>query len=88
MILSRAFWVQDGLQCDEHIVDRSEHRTVSAKPIRIVVFDLVGVSPEELSRTSVVQLQAGCAGLRRAYTTRINRRVSHFKSGFRYQGGA
>jgi len=59
VILSRAFWVQDGLQCDEHIVDRSEHRTVSAKQDWIVVFNPVGVSPEELSRTSVVQLQAG-----------------------------
>jgi len=53
VILSRAFWVQDGFWCDEHTFDRSEHRTVSAKQIRIVVFESVGVSPEELSRTSV-----------------------------------
>ena len=59
VILSRAFWVQDGFQCDEHIVNRNEHETVSAKQIRIVVFESVGVSPEGLSRTSVVQLQAG-----------------------------
>jgi len=53
VILSRAFWVQDGFWCDEHTFDRNEHRTVSAKQIRIVVFESVGVSPEELSRTSV-----------------------------------
>ena len=53
VILSRAFWVQDGPWCDEHTFDRNEHRTVSAKQIRIVVFESVGVSPEELSRTSV-----------------------------------
>ena len=53
VILSRAFWVQDGFWCDEHTFDRSEHRTVSAKQIRIVVFESVGVSPEEPSRTSV-----------------------------------
>jgi len=51
----------------------NEHETVSAKQKRIVVSVSAGVSPEGLSRTSVVQLQAGIAKANRAYTTRFGR---------------
>jgi len=48
-VLSRAFWVQDDFErvCDEHAINRNEHRTVSAKQTSSVVEMFVGVSPRE-----------------------------------------
>jgi len=55
VVLSRAFWVQDDFECDcdDHTDFRNEHRTVSAKQTSSVVEMSVGVSPVELSRTTV-----------------------------------
>jgi hypothetical protein len=53
VVLSRAFWVQDGRDRDFVIPTYrilNGHKTVSAKRIWIVVIIFVGVSPVELSR--------------------------------------
>ena len=70
-VLSRAFWVQDDFECvcDEHAIYLNEHRTVSAKRTSSVVEMFVGVSPEEVKASTMVNFKPPGAAKNHAYTT-------------------